>query len=51
MLSGETTVGDYPVETVTYMASIAEDTENHCTRASVDFFDFHEVRYTTFFVQ
>ncbi len=32
MLSGETTVGDYPVETVTYMASIAEDTENHCTR-------------------
>ncbi len=30
MLSGETTVGEYPIETVSYMASIAEDTENHC---------------------
>lgn len=29
MLSGETTVGEYPIETVSYMASIAEDTENH----------------------
>ena len=29
MLSGETTVGAYPVETVTYMASIASDAEVH----------------------
>lgn len=29
MLSGETTVGLYPVETVKYMASIAEDAEEH----------------------
>lgn len=29
MLSGETTVGLYPVETVRYMASIAKDAENH----------------------
>lgn len=27
MLSGETTMGDYPVETVAYMASICEETE------------------------
>ena len=29
MLSGETTVGAYPVETVKYMASIASDAEEH----------------------
>lgn len=29
MLSGETTVGSYPVETVEYMASIASDAEGH----------------------
>ena len=29
MLSGETTVGAYPVETVTYMANIASDAEVH----------------------
>lgn len=29
MLSGETTVGAYPVKTVTYMASIASDAEVH----------------------
>lgn len=29
MLSGETTVGNYPVEAVTYMANIASDTEEH----------------------
>ena len=29
MLSGETTVGAYPVETITYMASIASDAEVH----------------------
>ena len=29
MLSGETTVGMYPVETVSYMASIASDAEEH----------------------
>lgn len=29
MLSGETTVGSYPVETVKYMASIASDAEEH----------------------
>ena len=29
MLSGETTVGAYPVETVKYMASIARDAEEH----------------------
>lgn len=29
MLSGETTTGEYPIETVTYMASIAGDAENH----------------------
>lgn len=29
MLSGETTMGDYPIETVTYMASIAADAEYH----------------------
>lgn len=29
MLSGETTVGSYPVETVKYMASIANDAEEH----------------------
>ena len=29
MLSGETTVGLYPVETVSYMASIASDAEDH----------------------
>ncbi len=29
MLSGETTVGNYPVETVSYMASIASDAESH----------------------
>ena len=29
MLSGETTVGMYPVETVSYMASIANDAEEH----------------------
>lgn len=29
MLSGETTTGEYPVETVTYMASIAADAESH----------------------
>lgn len=36
MLSGETTVGDYPIETVSYMASIAEDTEKHF----INSFDF-----------
>ena len=30
MLSGETTVGLYPVETVKYMANIASDAEDHC---------------------
>jgi len=29
MLSGETTVGAYPIEAVTYMASIANDAEKH----------------------
>lgn len=29
MLSGETTQGEYPVETVTYMTSIANDAESH----------------------
>lgn len=29
MLSGESTIGAYPVEAVSYMASIAEDTEEH----------------------
>lgn len=29
MLSGETSVGDYPVETVTTMAKIVENVENH----------------------
>ncbi len=29
MLSGETTVGAYPVETVSYMSSIASDAEEH----------------------
>lgn len=29
MLSGETTMGDYPIETVTFMASIAADAETH----------------------
>lgn len=29
MLSGETTTGEYPIETVTYMASIAMDSESH----------------------
>ena len=29
MLSGETTVGNYPIETVTYMASIVKDAEEH----------------------
>jgi pyruvate kinase len=29
MLSGETTVGAFPVEAVTYMAKIASDAENH----------------------
>lgn len=29
MLSGETTTGEYPIETVTYMASIAADAEAH----------------------
>jgi len=29
MLSGETTVGKYPIETVSYMASIARDAEDH----------------------
>jgi len=29
MLSGETTVGNYPVEAVSYMARICENTENH----------------------
>lgn len=29
MLSGETTVGNYPVEAVTYMANIASDAEMH----------------------
>lgn len=29
MLSGETTTGEYPVETVSFMASIAKDTEEH----------------------
>ena len=29
MLSGETTVGNYPVEAVTYMANIARDAEMH----------------------
>lgn len=29
MLSGETTMGMYPVEAVSFMASIAEETENH----------------------
>lgn len=30
MLSGETTMGEYPVEAVSFMASIASDTEEHC---------------------
>ena len=29
MLSGETTMGKFPVETVSYMANICENTENH----------------------
>lgn len=29
MLSGETTTGEYPIEAVTYMASIAADAESH----------------------
>lgn len=29
MLSGETTTGEYPIEAVTYMASIASDAETH----------------------
>lgn len=32
MLSGETTVGLYPVETVSYMASIASDAEDHSAK-------------------
>lgn len=32
MLSGETTTGEYPVEAVTFMASIAGDTETHSHR-------------------
>lgn len=30
MLSGESTIGAYPVEAVTYMANIANDAEEHC---------------------
>ncbi len=30
MLSGETTIGDYPIEAVTFMANIANDAEEHC---------------------
>lgn len=32
MLSGETTVGAYPVEAVSYMASIASDAEDHSAK-------------------
>ena len=32
MLSGETTVGLYPVEAVSFMAKIAEETENHANK-------------------
>ena len=32
MLSGETTVGLYPVEAVSFMAKIAEETENHSNK-------------------
>jgi len=32
MLSGETTTGDYPIEAVTYMASIAADAEAHSNK-------------------
>ena len=32
MLSGETTVGSYPVEAVRYMASIASDAEDHSAK-------------------
>lgn len=32
MLSGETTVGNYPIETVTFMANIAAETEEHSNR-------------------
>lgn len=38
MLSGETTVGSYPIETVTYMANIAKDAEEH----SNNNFDFNK---------
>lgn len=31
MLSGETTTGTYPIETVSYMAKICEETEKHIT--------------------
>lgn len=30
MLSGETTIGAYPIEAVTFMANIANDAEEHC---------------------
>lgn len=32
MLSGETTTGKYPIEAVSYMASIANDTEEHSAK-------------------
>ena len=36
MLSGETTTGKFPIDAVSYMAKIAENTENYTTKSNVE---------------
>ena len=43
MLSGETTVGKYPVETVTYMAQICEQNEMYLDYDKAIDYDYHQI--------